>query len=167
MPEDNLTRMIHLAEKFFEVKNDPSQLVITAEVMARLRRLHPRTLNEATDQNGPIAWVLVIPTTKIVMKEFLDDKISERDLLENTSPGIRYDAIYLCSALVLPEHRGKGIFQGLLNYAITKLKAEGFDSLGVDFESFNPTASGFWLKYFTAYTKSVVRRIDECALLDV
>jgi GNAT superfamily N-acetyltransferase len=73
----------------------------------------------------------------------------------------------ICGAFCLQEYRGKGIFQGLLNYAITQLKSEDFESLGVDFESFNPTASGFWLKYFTAYTKSVVRRIDECALLNV
>jgi GNAT superfamily N-acetyltransferase len=73
----------------------------------------------------------------------------------------------ICGAFCLPEYRGKGIFQGLLNYTITKLKAEGFKSLGVDFEGFNPTASGFWLKYFTIYTNSVVRRIDECAFLNV
>jgi hypothetical protein len=54
-----------------------------------------------------------------------------------------------------------------LNYVITQLKSEGFESLGVDFEGFNPTASGFWLKYFTAYTNSVTRRIDECALFEV
>ncbi|MDR1737037.1 MAG: GNAT family N-acetyltransferase [Oscillospiraceae bacterium] len=70
-------------------------------------------------------------------------------------------------AFCLPEYRGKGIVQGLLNYVISALKSEGYSSLGVDFESFNPTASGFWLKHFTAYTNSVVRRIDECALLDV
>ncbi|MCL1998568.1 MAG: GNAT family N-acetyltransferase [Turicibacter sp.] len=70
----------------------------------------------------------------------------------------------ICGAYCLPEHRGKGIVQGLLNYAINVLKTEGYESLGVDFESFNPTANGFWLKYFTAYTNSVVRRIDECAL---
>ena len=70
----------------------------------------------------------------------------------------------ICGAFCLRKYRGKGIVQGLLNYAISALKAEGYDSLGVDFESFNPTASGFWLKYFTAYTGSVVRRIDECSL---
>jgi len=36
-----------------------------------------------------------------------------------------------------------------------------YNLLGVDFESFNPTASNFWLKYFTEYTHSVVRRIDD------
>jgi len=44
------------------------------------------------------------------------------------------------------------------------LKEEGYKLLGVDYESFNSTANGFWLKYFTPYTNSVVRRIDECAL---
>lgn len=33
--------------------------------------------------------------------------------------------------------------------------------LGLDFESINPTAYVFWTKYFTPYTHSVVRRIDE------
>ena len=48
-----------------------------------------------------------------------------------------------------------------MNYAITVLKEEGYTRLGVDFESINPTARGFWLKYFSAYTHGVVRRIDE------
>jgi spore germination protein YaaH len=48
-----------------------------------------------------------------------------------------------------------------LNNAINTLKTEGYTGLGVDFESINPSGSGFWLKYFDAYTNSVVRRIDE------
>ncbi len=72
----------------------------------------------------------------------------------------------ICGAYCLPEYRGKDIYQNLLNYTIRKLQEEGYKLLGVDFESFNPTAYGFRLKYFTAYTKSVVRRIDECALRD-
>lgn len=70
----------------------------------------------------------------------------------------------ICGAFCLPEYRGRNIYQNLLNNTINKLKQEGYKLLGVDFESFNPTAYGFWLKYFTAYTKSLVRRIDECAL---
>ena len=67
----------------------------------------------------------------------------------------------ICGAFCLPEHRGKDVFQNLLNCAITSLKSEGYTRLGVDFESFNPTAYGFWLKYFEPYLKSVVRRIDD------
>ena len=68
---------------------------------------------------------------------------------------------HIRGAYCLPEHRGKGLYQNLLNFTISVLKREGYTTLGVDFESFNPTARGFWLKYFTAYTNSVVRRIDE------
>ncbi len=61
-----------------------------------------------------------------------------------------------------PIHtHGTGIFQNLLNYTITQLKMNKFRILGVDFESFNPNAYGFWLKYFTPYIYSLTRRIDE------
>lgn len=68
---------------------------------------------------------------------------------------------HIRGAYCLPEHRGKELYQNLLNFAISILKREGYTRLGVNFESFNPTARGFWLKYFTAYTNSVVRRVDE------
>ena len=61
----------------------------------------------------------------------------------------------------MPEHRGRGVYRNLLNDVINTLKTEGYTSLGVDFESINPSGSGFWLKFFHAYTSSVVRRIDE------
>ena len=64
----------------------------------------------------------------------------------------------------LPEHRGRGVSQKLLDMLILNLKADGHTHLGVDYESFNPSGSGFWHKYFTAYTHSVVRRIDEHVL---
>ena len=68
---------------------------------------------------------------------------------------------HISGAYCSPEHRGKGVYQNLLNYVINTLKTEGYTRLGVDFESINPSGSGFWLKYFHAYTNSVVRRIDE------
>lgn len=71
------------------------------------------------------------------------------------------DMSNICGAFCLPEHRGKGVMPELLNFVIRKLASEGYTRLGVDFESFNPTAHGFWLKHFTAYTHSLVRRIDE------
>ncbi len=70
----------------------------------------------------------------------------------------------ICGAFCLPEYRGKGLYQNLLNHLIDVLKAEGYTHLGVDYESFNPTALGFWQKYFVSYTSGVVRRIDENVL---
>lgn len=70
----------------------------------------------------------------------------------------------ICGAFCMPQYRGKGVSAHLLNYMIMVLKKEGHLRLGVDFESFNPTANGFWPKYFKAYTNGVVRRIDENVL---
>lgn len=66
----------------------------------------------------------------------------------------------LCGAYCLPEHRGAGVARSLIDHAIGTLRGEGYVRLGVDYESFNPTASAFWGKHFEAYTVSVVRRID-------
>lgn len=72
--------------------------------------------------------------------------------------------LHVKGAYCLPEHRGKGLTQKLLGMLIQKLKAKGYTRLGVDFESLNPSAYGFWLKYFTPYSYSIVRRIDEWIL---
>ena len=68
---------------------------------------------------------------------------------------------HVTGAYCMPEHRGRGVYKNLLNFVVNTLKAEGYIRLGVDFESVNPSGSGFWLKFFHAYTSSVVRRIDE------
>lgn len=71
----------------------------------------------------------------------------------------------ISGAYCLPNYRGNGLFDNLLNAATVVLRREGYVRLGVDFESFNLTAWGFWLKYFDAYTYGVVRRIDEYAII--
>ncbi len=67
----------------------------------------------------------------------------------------------ICGAYLIPEHRGSGVFQKLLAFLMEILKTEGYTHCGVDFESFNPTSRGFWLKYFIPYTYSVTRKIDD------
>jgi GNAT superfamily N-acetyltransferase len=113
--------MIRLAEEFFDMKNDPDQLSVDGESMARLREIHHDTMSEERDENGPIAWMLVIPTTHALMEAFTGGEINERELLDRTPPGGVYDAVYLCSALVLPEHRGKGLARRLAVRAIMSI----------------------------------------------
>jgi len=74
------------------------------------------------------------------------------------------DMLSICGAYCLPEFRGKGVMQSLLDHALSVLRPEEFARLGVDCESFNPTALNFWTKHFDIYTRSVVRRIDENAM---
>ncbi|MCL1803744.1 MAG: GNAT family N-acetyltransferase [Eubacteriaceae bacterium] len=71
--------------------------------------------------------------------------------------------MHITGMFCLPEHRGKGVSQNLLNLVLQKIGDDGCARLGVDYESINPSGYGFWSKYFTAYSYSVVRRIDEDA----
>lgn len=59
-----------------------------------------------------------------------------------------------------PKYRGQGIYSDLLAYVNSKMAKEGYIYLGVDHESHNPTANRFWPKYFTEYTNSVTRKVE-------
>jgi hypothetical protein len=118
----NLERMIALAGQVFDTKNDPDQLDVTPEIIERLHKLHPYTISEKTDGDGPVAWVLVIPTTSEIMNRFLSGEITENELFELTEPGQMYDTLYLCSALVLEEYRRKGISRELTINAIEEIR---------------------------------------------
>ena len=85
------------------------------------------------------------------------------DCGETFITGVTEKYKHINGAFCMPEHRGRGVYQNLMNFAVSALKGEGYTRLGTDFESFNPSGAAFWLKYFTAYTHSVVRRIDESA----
>ena len=60
-----------------------------------------------------------------------------------TFVAVEYTYRHIRGAYCLPEHRGKGLYQNLLNYTISVLKEEGYTRLGVDFERFNLTAMDF------------------------
>jgi hypothetical protein len=122
MPLSNLERMIQLANDFFASKDDPEQLDVNEEVMEHLHKIHPNTVSEFDDGNGPVAWVLLIPTTLELMNDFLENKITEKELFELTPLHSAYEALYLCSALVLEEYRRKGITKKLTCDAIENMR---------------------------------------------
>ncbi|MBE0649494.1 MAG: GNAT family N-acetyltransferase [Bacteroidales bacterium] len=125
MTSNKLQRLIELADKVFGVRNDPDQINAYEEaVRARLLQIHPMTLSQYDVEDGPVAWMLLIPTTKDLMEQFLYLKISERELFEKTPIGSKYDAVYLCSALVLEEYRRKGIASDLVIKAVLEMKKE-------------------------------------------
>jgi hypothetical protein len=124
MPQSNFERMIQLAEDVFAVKNDPNQLDVNQEVIEKLQKIHPSTVSEHNDGNGPVAWVLLIPTTTELMNKFLENKFSEKELFELTPINAKYEALYLCSALVLEEYRRKGITKRLVLAAIENIRKD-------------------------------------------
>jgi hypothetical protein len=121
-PKNNLERMIQLAGEFFATKNDPSQISINGRVMARLKNIHPNTITEKSTSRGPVAWILLIPTTHTLMEQFVSKKINERELYRKIPLHVTYDSIYLCSALVLPEYRGRGLAKKLMIQAIKSIQ---------------------------------------------
>ena len=122
MQAPNYQRMFDLIESVFAYRGDPNQLQVTEEVIEKLQAIHPSTLSEISNENGPLIWVLMIPTTTEVMNNFLNGNFSENDILLNTTPGQKYDCIYLCSVTTLPEMRGKGKTKKLCFDAIQEIR---------------------------------------------
>jgi hypothetical protein len=107
--EDKLKRMIELVNEVFDEEHGAGQITVTDEQLEKLHKIHPATMSEYNEGDGPIVWILLIPTTQTIMNRFIKKEISEKQLLEETNPGDNYDAIYLCSGTVLPEYRRKGL----------------------------------------------------------
>ncbi len=116
--------MIQLAEDVFSAHNDPAQLDVDEKVMKRLERIHPATLSEHIEGDGPVVWILLIPTTIDLMNKFVAEEISESELLSKTPLDQKYEALYLCSALVLPEWRRKGLATKVGTVAIRQIRAD-------------------------------------------
>jgi len=124
MAPSNYERMIQLSDEVFSSRTDPHQLNVNENVMEHLQLIHPDTISEYDDGNGPVCWILCIPTTLDLMNKFINKEISEREIYELTPLNTKYEAIYLCSALLLEEFRGKGIAQRLGVKAIENIKID-------------------------------------------
>lgn len=124
MPLSHFERMMALVDEVFASKNDPDQLDVDEEVLRRLQQLHPSSVGEYDDGKGPVAWLLLVPTHRELMELFLAGNLTEKELFAQTLPGAHYDAIYLCSAVVLEEYRRKGITKQLAIKAIEDIRSE-------------------------------------------
>lgn len=122
--KSNYERLIALADEVFAVRKDPEQLDVNEEVMEKLHSIHPATLSDKDLGEGPILWILLIPTTTSIMNQFLNHEINEKQLYELTEPGQSYEAIYLCSALVLEEYRNKGYAKEVTLHAINEIQKD-------------------------------------------
>lgn len=118
---NNLERMLDLVDDVFNSRHDNEQISVDEVERNKLFAIHPNCLSELANEDGPIVWVLVVPTTEDVMNRFLQCVISEKELLHKTPIGVAYDCIYLCSALVLPEFRNKGLAKEVALDALNKI----------------------------------------------
>lgn len=121
---NNHQRLLRLADEVFAVRSDPEQLNVDEAVLERLRRMHPASVQEEATAEGPVAWLLLIPTTAALMQQFVAERITERELYERTPEHGPYEAVYLCSGLVLPEWRRQGIAGRLAMRAIEAMRRD-------------------------------------------
>ena len=124
MSKSNFERMIELSDEVFSSRTDPDQLNVNEKVMEHLQLIHPDTISEYDEGNGPVCWILCIPTTLQLMRQFISKKISERELYELTPLNTKYEAIYMCSALLLEEFRGKGIAHSIAIKALESIQKD-------------------------------------------
>ena len=114
--------MREIAEKIFGTSVDPTQIPITEESADKLNKLTSHWLKYRLDENrNPLSWVVVVPTTKEIAARFLRGEITERQILEEAIPLDKYSALYLCSAITIPENRGKGLASELIKEAIHEI----------------------------------------------
>lgn len=116
--------MLDLIDEVFATRNDPNQIQVTPEQLKKLNLIHQSSLTELSNENGPLIWLLIIPTLKTVMDDFLIGNISEKEILDHTPVGVAYEAIYLCSVTTLKEERGKGKTKELCLTAINEIKKD-------------------------------------------
>ena len=63
----------------------------------------------------------------------------------------------ITGAYTRPQFRGRGAATTLLQAALRAYAEQGYQRCSVDFESLNPEASAFWLKYFEPVCYSAIR----------
>lgn len=109
-------------------------------------------------ENDPVRVFVASRGTEIVayveIREEGENFVTAHPLMQN-----------ICGAYCIPELRGTGLFDHLLNLLLQTMEKDGVKWVGVDFESLNQEADGYWRKHFSSYTCSVTRRLDDCALL--
>lgn len=62
---------------------------------------------------------------------------------------------------VLEQYRGYGVGKILVEHIADYAIHQGYEKLSVDYESLNPSANGFWKKWFTPVITSVTRYIGK------
>lgn len=75
------------------------------------------------------------------------------------------EVMNITGAYVKEEYRKSKIAVSLLKNIQKWMLDNDYNLCGADYESFNITGSNFWNQFFTPYTYSLVRRIDERVLL--
>jgi len=103
---------------------------------------------------GNLLWVAELDKKIIGFIKTNTTEINMDELQDGATMGVS-------GAYVLPEYRGNHIMARLLNVATEWAIESGIKRCATDFETTNIEGRRFWLKHFTPYCYSMIRRVDE------
>lgn len=116
-----------IAEGYFKTANDPEQAHITVKRARWLWRDCPECINIIKSDNMVVGSTLVLPCTTELMELFISKKINEEQLFDSIQKTVDYgsmQAIYLCSAVLIPGFRRKGLASQGLERSVRKMMAK-------------------------------------------
>lgn len=119
--------------------------------LLNLQQLEARILKKETDPD--LATFGLFCGDKIA--GFIDVEAGGENFISCGAPVLNIQGMYL-----MEEFRGKKLAENLVKAALDFSIEKNCCYLGVDYETMNPTAQGFWQKYFEPYTLSMVRHLD-------
>jgi GNAT superfamily N-acetyltransferase len=100
--------------------------------------------------------------TRLFTAEHNDSIIGIIDASKGGNSFINSDekTVNIGDLFIRESYRGKNTAQELLRFACDKLKDEGYARIWVEHGTTNPNALRFWGKYFTPYTHTLTRQLD-------
>jgi ribosomal protein S18 acetylase RimI-like enzyme len=72
----------------------------------------------------PIAWSVMLPTSKNTRDRFLKKEINEKQMLDEAVKNPSFESVNIFAVIVLPEYRQQGLAKELLNYQIKYFQDE-------------------------------------------
>lgn len=111
LSREDLLASAAIAEDAFRTAEDPTQVQIRPGGGTWLIDNIPECMRVIRYDKQVVGSTLIVPTSREVMQLFLNKKINEAELFARVRAAAApiWEAIYLCSAVLLPEHRGKGV----------------------------------------------------------
>jgi hypothetical protein len=107
--EELLLDILSMGAQVFESFGDvDDQIPASVEAYEKHISLHPKSFICKLDDSGElIGWAVAVPTSKLLAQKFLDGRITEKELFDETEPSDQYEALYLCFAFVIHKERKK------------------------------------------------------------
>lgn len=112
------------ARDFFNLDEDPTQISADMKTYEYSVEIGGITVS-AIENDKLLGWCFAFPTNRVLMNQFLDRTLTEKELLWCTKKDENYDAIYLCAAYVYEEYRKRGLGLKLVKKCLEPLLKEG------------------------------------------